>query len=77
MTRQPAKLAVGPGLKAWWDLRREGLHPSACSPFGLVIDIDSAADVVAKVGAARLLIAPEMDKPALIGYPLDAWDGDN
>jgi hypothetical protein len=37
MTRQPAKLAVGAGLEAWWDLRGDGFHPFAINPFRLVI----------------------------------------
>ena len=76
MTCQPAKLAVGSGLEAWWDLRGEGLHPFAIGPFRLVIHGDDAQVVVAEDGTAGLT-PPKVNDPALIGLPADTGDGNH
>ena len=42
MTCQPAKLAVGAGLEAWWNLIWQVADPGAFKPLGVVIQNDGA-----------------------------------
>lgn len=42
MTRQPAKLAVGAGLEAWWNLGWKVADPGTFKPLRVVIQNDGA-----------------------------------
>lgn len=76
MTRQPAKLAVGAGLEAWWNLIWQVADPGTFKPLRVVIQNDDAQVVVAEDGPAGLT-PPKVNDPALIGLPADARDGDH
>lgn len=76
MTRQPAQLAMGACLKAWWNFGWQMTDPCAIQPLRMMINCNNTHFVMAKGGAAGI-VPPKVNDPALIGLPADARDGDH